>query len=277
MSSECEYCGHMFTRKYVLINHQKRAKYCIKIQQERAEKERVKRERASEYKFMCNICGCKFSTNNILQKHVKNCNNSEKYEQTISELTRSHKEEIRELTRSHKEEIRILQDKLENIALKSSLKPTVTNNNCNTLISNITPITDNLISQNSGNLTIDHIKKGAIGYAQYALDYPLKDNVMCVDYARRKVKYKDKDGNLVTDPEMLILLPHLLTLLSPKSDELIKYAREQIENGNGEMNFEDIWRLATTKMGLDKASNGVRNEFHNDMVKYICGNTALAS
>ena len=28
------------------------------------------------------------------------------------------------------------------------------------------------------------------------LDYPLKDKMICVDYSRRKVKFKDKDGNI---------------------------------------------------------------------------------
>ena len=30
--------------------------------------------------------------------------------------------------------------------------------------------------------------------------YPLKDMMICVDYSRRKVKFKDKDGNSITDP-----------------------------------------------------------------------------
>ena len=33
------------------------------------------------------------------------------------------------------------------------------------------------LKESIGNLTIDHIKKGPEGYAQYALYYPLKDRI----------------------------------------------------------------------------------------------------
>ena len=236
MSVKCEFCGNIFSSKYVLAKHKSTAKFCLKIQGDK--------DKYSE---------------------------SEKYEQKIRELTQSHKEEILELTEKYEARISVLQDKLENIALKSSLKPTVSHN---TFVNNMTPITDDHIRQNAGNLTIDHVKNGAIGYAQYALDYPLKENVVCVDYARRKVKYKDKDGNLVTDPEMLRLLPNLLTLLSPKSTELIDLARGQIKNESKTMSYEENLKLAIMKTLVNDASNGCCNEFHNEMVKYICGKTS---
>ena len=64
------------------------------------------------------------------------------------------------------------------------------------------PVTDEILYDNVQHLTIDHIKKGAEGYAEYALEYPLKDKLLCSDFSRRKVKFKDKDGNIITDPEM---------------------------------------------------------------------------
>lgn len=67
------------------------------------------------------------------------------------------------------------------------------------------PVTEELLLDNVQYLTIEHIKKGAEGYAEYALEYPLKDRLLCSDYSRRKVKFKDNDGNVITDPEMTTL------------------------------------------------------------------------
>jgi hypothetical protein len=66
-------------------------------------------------------------------------------------------------------------------------------------------VTEEHFIDNVQHLTIDHSKKGPEGYAEFALEYPLKDRLLCSDYSRRKLKFKDKDGNLITDPEMTTL------------------------------------------------------------------------
>ena len=83
-------------------------------------------------------------------------------------------------------------DKLENIAIKAVSRPTTKNTQIN-YIQQLQPVTEELVS-NVSNLTIDHIIKGPEGYAEFALEYPLKDRLLCSDYYRRKVKFKDKDG-----------------------------------------------------------------------------------
>jgi len=42
------------------------------------------------------------------------------------------------------------------------------------------PITTDHLTDHAPNLTIEHVQKGASGYAEYALEYPLKDRVACV-------------------------------------------------------------------------------------------------
>jgi hypothetical protein len=54
---------------------------------------------------------------------------------------------------------------------------------------------------------IEHVQKGASGYAEYALEYQLKDRVVCVDYAKRNIKFKNRDGNLGTYQKMANLTP----------------------------------------------------------------------
>lgn len=68
-------------------------------------------------------------------------------------------------------------------------------------------ITADQLIEHTPQLTIEHVQKGASGYAEYELEYPLKDRVVCVDYMRRKIKFKNRDGNLCTDQEMANLTP----------------------------------------------------------------------
>jgi hypothetical protein len=128
-----------------------------------------------------------------------------KYVQNIQYL--QYKEKIRDLSiqlteqkEHYEKKIKELQDKLENIAVKAVSRPTTTNKTqINNFIQQLQPVTEDKLKESVSNLTI---KKGPEGYAQYALEYPLKDKIICVDYSRRKVKFKDKDGNVITDPEM---------------------------------------------------------------------------
>lgn len=78
------------------------------------------------------------------------------------------------------------------------------------------PITPENMAEHTGNLTLQHIQKGAHGYAEYALQYPLKDRVACVDYSRRKMKFKDINGDLITDPEMNKLAPMFFNSIKEK-------------------------------------------------------------
>jgi hypothetical protein len=66
-------------------------------------------------------------------------------------------------------------------------------------------------------LNLEHLRKGALGCAEYALEGPLKDRVVCVDYSRRIMKFKDKEGVIITDPEMARLAPMFFESIQAKS------------------------------------------------------------
>ena len=72
------------------------------------------------------------------------------------------------------------------------------NNNYNQ-IQNLNIIKPNEFDSFSEFLTIDHIKKGVYGYAEYAITYPLSNKILCTDFSRRKLKYKTDEGELKTD------------------------------------------------------------------------------
>jgi hypothetical protein len=202
-----------------------------------------------------------------MRSHRENC---------VDFITEELKNKIKELektniylTEMYERKISNLQDKLENIAIKAATKSTTTNKN-NTYIQNLLPVTDQHFLDNLPNLTIEHIKKGAEGYAQYALEYPLKDRVACVDYSRRKVKYKDHDGNVITDPEMSNLTQKFFKSIQDRNKDLFRECAIEFRQKCDEDSFDKMAFLAETLAGVSASSNGDRSEFSHEFVKEVC-------
>ncbi|HJN75288.1 MAG TPA: C2H2-type zinc finger protein, partial [Myxococcota bacterium] len=236
---ECKYCKNNFSSKYSLRYHQKTAKYCIKIQGKRTNA------------FRCDFCKKTLSTKQNLMIHQSICShynkylNNQKWEEEKKMLMKEY--ELRLQTTNSKirdlqdqlinkdETIKELQDKLENIALKAVSRPTnMTKNTQINYINQLKPVTDEILLDNAQYLSIDHIMKGPKGYAQYALEYPLKDRLLCVDYSRRKVKFKDKDGNVITDPEMTGLATKFFNSIKDKNQDLILECSEKLKENFGD-------------------------------------------
>jgi hypothetical protein len=128
-------------------------------------------------------------------------------------------------------QIKDLQSQNETMAITAINRPTTQNNNqrINQIINNMTPITEDHLKEQAEFLTIDHIKDGIPGYVKYALEYPLKDKIVCTDYSRRKIKYKDEDGVLIDDPEMIKLTQKLFKAIEEKNDILIQEYSKEIQ------------------------------------------------
>ena len=272
---DCKFCNNKFATKSGLNTHIKTAKYCLKLQGH------VER---SEYK--CGNCNKLFSTLTNLNRHQLICNIGDIYKNKLENITierdilknqilkykikLSEKESQLE---DQKQTIKDLQNKIENIAISAVNRPTK-NTQITNYIQQLQPITDEDMSDNVQNLTIDHIIKGAEGYAQYALEYPLKDKVLCSDYSRRKVKFKDKDGNVITDPEMTCLATKFFKSIKDRNKELImKYGNELKEKFGDEM--DTIVSILDYKMAVDKGSEGEKTEFHHEFVKQLCSKTII--
>ena len=74
---ECEYCKKTFSNKYNVKNHQKRAKYCLAIQQENnieVDSDLIK----------CEYCE-HLSTPEQFTRHLKTCKEKIKYESTLKD------------------------------------------------------------------------------------------------------------------------------------------------------------------------------------------------
>ena len=234
MSQICEFCNKTFTTRNILQNHQKTAKYCVKIQ-----------NREIPCEFNCNYCKKEFMRYDGLQEHllvckekIKNENDSminelinykklyEKQELKIKKLTKEYdarlekqKEEYETRLEEQKKdyEIRIKKyeeryDKQQEIINRIALKPTaktIVNNHTN----NTNHTNNNFINFNDTELlnkviknNVDQaiVKKGQIGLANVVYHKYLKADdgtvkYKCVDASRQNFEFVDEKGEVHTD------------------------------------------------------------------------------
>ena len=241
--------------------------------------------------FTCKYCEKTLSTKQNLNVHMNNCTKynqilcAEKYKEENKIVVNDYKQELKIANDKifflqeelQKKEIKIqqLQDKLENIAIKAVQRPTTTNMNktqINNYIQKIDPLSLEHMLEQSSNLTLEHIQKGASGYAEYALEYPLKGRIACVDYSRRKMKFKDKEGNLITDPEMVKLAPMFFNSIKDKSSEIVY---SQNDPNMDSVMFETVAKLFNTNCDVKNGADGVKSDFYHDFVKHVCSGSVV--
>lgn len=266
---KCEFCETILSNQYSLKIHQKTAKYCL-------EKQGI----TLSDNFKCEFCDHVTTSLYNLNSHKSNCKDkimSDKLE--IEKL----KHEICVLNvqlTSYKNLVTELQNKLENIAIKAATKSTnVTNNtsNNNCIIANLSPLIVEDIKKDADKLTIEHVKKGAIGYAEFVLEFPFKDKLVCVDYSRRKVKFKNKDGDVITDPNLVKLAPLFFDAIWRKNAEItnkfcVELIGEQVKACKDQSKIleHEISRILDIKESVTHASEGKSNDFHTNWTNAIC-------
>ena len=297
----CEYCNTEFKSLSSLNYHKKNAKYCLKIRNKKNDK------------FQCKFCLKNLSTKFCLESHISICSgNINKIKEDNTDLTNENIylrneinnykrklreqenkfneriqiitvtfedkiEQLKEQEKEYKEQIKDLQNTLKDISLKSVSKSTTTNNKTqiiNNYINNLKPLTEEHLAECSKHLTLEQIKRGASGYAEYALKYPFKDTVLCVDYSRHKIKMKDKDGHIITDPEMLTSSKMFFKSIFTRNKELLQeYSneKEDVINKHGQdyadkLAFELLHYIADVSRGME----GEQSELQRNFVKEIC-------
>ena len=241
---KCEHCLKELSSKSSLNNHIRNAKYCI---------EKRTGEIFEIIIFKCDHCSKEFSSKQILLSHIPKClcKIKNEYEEKLKQKTVECEEKLKQKTVEYEEklkqktveyeeklsffkkELKDSQKHIQEILLKAVSRPTTVSNVSNktniNYIQNMQSLTDEHFTDNVQHLTLEHIKKGAEGYAEYALDYPLKDRMMCSDYSRRKVKFKDDDGNIVVDPEMTVLTKKFFNSIKDKNKEIIFKCTDELK------------------------------------------------
>lgn len=275
MSEEhCNFCNKSFKNKYTLKSHIERSKKCLEIRGE---------ELVSN--FVCPKCDIIFMTKNDLSRHINLCKKTPKDNMFI---VKELKEQITQLRVQLKEKDDIIREKdqiIKDLAEKAivNAKPTInhTNTTTNTTINNLQMISEDDIKEHAKNLTLDHIKKGALGYSEYFLEYPLKDRIACTDYSRRKIKYKNEQGEIVTDPEMTTLSDLLFKSIKDRNRELtIQYTNELTDKFKTAKDptqlsyfMEVAGKFSQQDLEVFRMFNGDKNDFFHDILRNICGKT----
>ena len=153
---------------------------------------------------------------------------------------------------------------------------TSTSTSTNKFVVNFPPLTTEHLQSNAQFLSMDHLKKGFQGYAEYALEFPLKGMVTCTDFSRRKVKYNNEEGDLVVDPDMKKLCTNLFSAIRSRNQELtneyMTEMKEKAESGEWNRNeIQDLMFEAITRNGdVASIADGGRPEAITDFVKWVC-------
>lgn len=271
---ECTYCKNTFKSKSSLKHHQKTARYCLKVRG------------IKTTQFICSSCDKTFSSNYNLSVHIVSCSQSKVSIQLKEKLdkTEQHLEQIMfileqkdDVIKDLKKHIKELEDRLENVAIKAVSRSTTTNQTqINNYIQKLELTTDEYINEQVPKLTIEHIKKGPKGYAEYALKHPLNNRIICVDYSRRKIKYKDKNGNLITDPEMSKITQKLFESINSRNKELImEFLRESRDTIDPVVQMEMMTDMGDYIAMVNRGAAGEKTDLYHDFVKNVCSQSIV--
>jgi len=270
---ECNFCKNSFVNKRNLTIHQQTAKYCLKIQGKKIDEKK--------YKFVCKGCKKKFRLRQDHRRHENSCKSI--FLNIKQELDKLKKENftlekdlrnLREQLNKSQETIKSLQKDMKEVAIKAVSRPTHNTSNktiqINNYIKNMPPLENKRIQDNIPMLTLDHHVKGAEGYAEYALEFPFKNRIVCVDVSRNKIKYKNEDGDVVEDIGFRKMMTKLCNALKDRSFKLCqdhyeklasKYSEEEVENSN--------FDFMEAAKAIYKYASGRESDFCSKIIKLI--------
>ena len=182
------------------------------------------------------------------------------------------KNTVKELRKDKKE----LQERYDILSLTAVKRPINNTKNIqiNNFIQNMEPLRIEDIKDSVPMLTFDHHIKGAEGYAEYALEFPFKEKIVCVDVNRSKIKYKDGEGNVIEDIGFRKMMMKLCESIKDRSFSLCREHYEKLSEDFTETEIED-YNCMHTALAISRYANGRENEFCNKVIKLISKSTSI--
>ena len=265
---KCQFCNNVFSNKQNLNAHQKRAQYCLKIQGKILERE-----------YICDTCGKSFCSTSKLRRHKINCSSKElviDLKRIIRELQEKNIS-LEERCKTLSEQLRQTQQDYKDLSLTAVKRPTVSNKtmNVNNFIKNMQPLTVQDIESTVPMLTLEHHAKGAEGYAEFALEFPFKDKIVCVDTSRNKIKYKNDEGDIIEDVGFRKMMVKLCKSLKDRSFNLSLEHEDKLSDVWSEQERE-TYDFMEAAVAIAKYAQGRENEFCNKIIKLISKGSTTA-
>ena len=185
-------------------------------------------------------------------------NDNERYIAQITKLQDDLHKQITELSKEMKK-------------ANKKKQPCIINNN-NIKIENLTILNTSDFNKFSDLLTMDHIKRGAIGYAEFVTNFPLNNKIICTDFSRKKIKYKTSKNELKSDVNMRNITKDLFQSINERNKNLIfDYAKKNIDVIE---NTEEKMNAYTTFMNyiclIRDGAQGIDHSLYPDFVKEVC-------
>lgn len=259
----CEYCNKSFNRRYNLTRHQSSAKKCLKL---RADDDPTE--------LTCKECGKTFCRPDSLARHKRKC---QQPKSDVKKLTENLGDEPKDVLI-----IKVLEmfNEMHKQVVELSNTKTPSTTSRNSLIDKLQPITKEDLTKYLDSLSLDFIRYGAKGYADFAGNYPFKNKVICTDRSRKKIQYKNEDGTTTTDGRLLAR--RFFQAISEKNSEIInrEYAKlhGQIdaivqENKAGTEDISDILTRATFIQDMliktKNAAEGKDDDFIQEFLTHL--------
>jgi hypothetical protein len=211
----CQFCSNEFKTKYLLNNHQKQAKYCLKIQESQNSEEII-----TSF-ITCKYCNKNFSTGNF-SRHNESC--KKKIKSLTEEISKLKDEKV-EIYKAVAERA---QATIAEIAKKPTYHKTTTKNIQNNIIATLTPLD---LSQARVAFTIaekytkSDFYQGQKGVAQVVHKHLLTDTtgksqIVCTDAKQGAFHHKSLDGEQVVDYENAHLIKSVHDPIKKKAGEI---------------------------------------------------------
>jgi len=181
--------------------------------------------------LVCSICNKTLSSSERLKTHMVSCERKTDT-QELSEL-RLRNIELEKEKAVLENAVSIMSSmcdslakRLENIALKTSMKPAVSMSNTISL----NPLSQEHCDREAQNFNESYMYS-VCNLVEYMCEYPCKETVAVSDLARRVFAWKDTHGNLIRDSQGTRLLQMICKSIKAKTDEYDKpHLRNSSEN-----------------------------------------------
>lgn len=271
MSLRCEFCDNIFLSKITLGLHQKKAKYCLKIQGK------------NPTLYTCDKCEKTFQHKHRLLIHMEKCDIKSQVEK-LKETIQCQKETIIKLStiivekqeQIHKNEqhIKDLTNKLENVAIKGVTKST--NTNINNI--KIECLTDEHLQNCAKLLTAKDIVD-ANSLARFAVENSFKNRVYPTDRSRKTLVWKKEDGKISKDPKGRQLAVKFFSSIKERDDVIVSVREQiveelsklgQVDEKEREYILDRMNQIVKVEKGVTKISADEEHELREEFVEKLC-------